>query len=304
MTRPVITAPGLVPDMDEDWYHADPVAHEWGSLSVTSAKLLVPPSPPAKFAYARKHPHAPSDAMKLGTVAHALTFGTPLAVSVLDFKDRTRTKAYVKAETEALDAGLMPVLRKDMEEAQAVADAIRAHPTAGGLLDGADTEVSGFWVDPEFGIWQRMRLDAFTLSYAMPTVVDLKTTRDASKQGFAKSVADYGYHRQDVHYRQGVATLLKMPDWRDVDFVFVVVETEPPHLVATYRVSDGSPGEYGQPTPDDVALGLEQMRAARERFRDCSKAGRWPGYSEEIETLELPRYKRQQMERDINDWHK
>jgi hypothetical protein len=300
----IVTEPGLYPDVPEHLYHADPVAHEWGSLSVTSAKLLVPPSPAAKFDYARKHRREPSDAMKLGTVTHALALGTPLDIKVLDFKDRTRSKAYVKAETEALDAGLMPVLRKDYDEALAMATAILTHPTAGALLGAAeDREVSGFWTDPEFGIWQRMRMDALSLAaWEMPTGIDLKTSKDASREGFAKSVADYGYHRQDVHYRQGLAACLGISDWRDVDFVFVVVESEPPHLVAHYRVSDGSPGEYGAPAPDDVALGLEQMREARERFRHCSQAGIWPGYSEEIETLELPRYKRQQMEREINEY--
>jgi hypothetical protein len=298
----VITEPGLYPGIPDGVYHADPVAHSWGSLSVSAAKLLIPPAPAAKFDHARRSGHLPSAAMKLGTVAHALTLGTPLAVSVLDFETRTRTKAYMAAEAGAIAAGNMPVLRKDWEEAQAIAHAVRSHPTAAGLLAGADTEVSGFWTDPEFRIWQRMRMDALALDWAMPTIVDLKSTKDASKEGFAKSVADYGYHRQDVHYRQGLAALLKVSDWRDIDFVFICVETEPPYLVAVYRVSDGTPGEHGQPTPDDVGLGLEQMRAARERFRYCSEAGIWPGYSEEIERLELPRYKRLNMEKDINEW--
>ena len=50
-------------------------------------------------------------------------------------------------------------------------------------------------------------------------------------------------------------------------------------------------------------VGREQNRIARERYRDCAESGIWPGYSEEIEDLELPYYKRQQMERHINDWH-
>jgi hypothetical protein len=299
----VIEQPGLYPGIDEAVYHRDPVAHEWGSLSVSAAKLLVPPAPAAKFDWARKHGRLPSKAQKLGTLAHALTLGQPTGpIAVLDFENRTRTKKFMAEEEKALKAGLQVVLRKEMDEAQAIADAVHANKTAAGLLNGADCEVSGFWVDGEFGIWQRMRIDAFTLAYAMPTIVDLKTSKDASEEGFAKSVAEYGYHRQDVHYRQGLAACLKLKDWRDVDFVFVVVESEPPYLVAVYRVSDGSPDEHGDLTPDDVGLGLEQLQAARERFRGCSESGIWPGYSEEIERLELPRYKRQAMERDINEW--
>lgn len=302
MSRPVITEPGLYPNVDEDWYHADCVAHEWGSLSVSAAKLLVPPNPAAKFAYARKNGRLPTKAQKLGTLTHALTLGTPVGpVAVLDFPNRTRTKAFIKAEEEAARLGKQVVLSKEWDEAQAIADAIRLDPTAGALLEGAvDREVSGFWTDPEFGIWLRMRMDAHTLNaWQMPTIVDLKTAKDASPAEFAKSVAEYGYHRQDVQYRQGLAALLGLDDWRDVDFVICVVETEPPYLVATYRVSDGEDG-----TPDDVGLGLEQLRAARERFRDCSASGVWPGYSDEIERLELPHYKRQDMKKDINDWYR
>ncbi|MGH9056750.1 MAG: PD-(D/E)XK nuclease-like domain-containing protein [Acidimicrobiales bacterium] len=292
-----ITEPGLYPGIDEAVYHRDPVAHEWGSLSVTAAALLVPPRAAAKFDYARQHRKLPTASMKLGTVTHGLVLGTGADIAVLDFDDR-RTKAYKTAEEAVLGLGLLPVLRKDYLEAKAIADAILSHPTAGALLAAAtDRETSMFWVDSEFGIWQRGRMDALAMSYAMPTGVDLKSSKDASPEGFAKSVADYGYHRQDVHYRQGLAACLGC-DWRDIDFVFVVVETEPPYLVATYRISDGTEPH----TPDDIGLGLEQMRAARERFRDCSKSGIWPGYSEEIERLELPRYKRMQQEKDINEW--
>lgn len=302
MARPVITAPGLYPDIDEDWYHADPVAGEWGSLSVSAAKLLVPPNPAAKFEYARKNGRLPTRAQKLGTLAHALTLGTPTDdVAVLDFENRTRTKAFIAEEKQALDAGLRVFLRKEWDEAQAIADAIRLDPTAGPLLEASeDREVSGFWEDGEFGIWLRMRMDAHTLNaWQMPTILDLKSTRDAGPGEFAKAVAEYGYHRQDVQYRQGLAALLGLDDWRDVDFVIACVETEPPYLVATYRVSDGEDG-----TPDDVGLGLEQLRAARERFRDCSQAGRWPGYSDEIERLELPHYKRTDMKRDLSEWYR
>lgn len=291
MSRPVITEPGLYPDVDEDWYHADPV--EGGSLSVSGAKLLVPPSPAAKFKWARDNPRPPSRAQKLGMLAHALTLGTPVGdIALLDFKDRTRTKAFNAAEKEALDAGKRVVLVKEWDEAQAIAGALRSHPTAGGLLADGDSEVSMFWRDREFGIWQRGRMDHFALSWQMPTIVDLKTSKDASEESFAKSVYDYGYHRQDVNYREGLAACLGCePD--EVDMVFVVVETEPPYLVAHYRVS-----------ARDADLGRQQMRAARERYRDCTESGRWPGYSEEIEDLELPAYARRQIEQELNDWYR
>lgn len=287
----IVTEPGLYPDVPEGKYHSDPVAHEWGSLSVSAAKLLVPPSPAAKFDYARRNGKLPSKSQKLGTLAHALTLGQPTDhYAVLDF-EAWNAAGCKAAKTEALGSGKEPVLAREWDEAKAIADAIWANPTAAGLLDGADCEVSGFWTDSEFGIWQRMRMDAYQAgAFGMPLVGDIKTTKDGDPGEFAKSMADYGYVRQYVHYRQGLAALLGC-DEEDVDFVFVIVESEPPYLTATYR-----------PHEHDIDTAREQLRAARERFRDCSAAGRWPGYSEEIETLELPRYKRQQMERELNEW--
>lgn len=286
MSRPVITAPGLYPDIDEDWYHADPVTG--GSLSVSGAKLLL--QAPAKFDYARRHGSRSTDAMKLGTVIHSMVLGKGQEIAVLDFDDR-RTKAYKEAEALAVMAGQIPMLRKDYDEAKAIADALLKHPTAGGLLTEGDAEVSMFWHDEEFQIWLRGRCDYMTHFGGLPTIVDVKKTKDASPEGFAKSVYEYGYHRQDPHYREGWAAILGC-DWQDIDFVFAVVEPEPPYLVATYRV-----------IPEHVELGREQNRIARERFRDCAERDVWPGYSEEIEDLELPRYGVQRIEKDINDWY-
>ncbi|MGH6656561.1 MAG: PD-(D/E)XK nuclease-like domain-containing protein [Actinocrinis sp.] len=285
MTRPVITAPGLYPDVDEDWYHADPV--EGGSLSVSGAKLLL--QAPAKFDYARHHPHQSTKAMDLGTTVHGLVLGKGADIAVCHY-DNWTTKAARQARDDAAADGMIPMLARDWQQAKAIAGAVLKHPTTGGLFTEGDAEVSMFWRDAEFGIWLRGRADYMTF-FTGPAIVDFKTTKDASPEGFAKSVYEYGYHRQDPHYREGWASVLGC-DWQDIDFIFACVETEPPYLVAAYRV-----------IPAHVELGREQNRIARERFRDCVKSGRWPGYSEEIEDLELPYWGARRIEKDINDWH-
>lgn len=282
----VITEPGLYLDIPEDQYHMDPV--QGGSLSVSGAKLLL--QAPAKYDYARRHPHQSTKAMDLGTTVHGLVLGKGADIAVLHYDDR-RTKAYKADEEFALAAGRVPMLAKDYDEARAIADAVLKHPTAGGLFTQGDAEVSMFWRDEEFGIWLRGRADYMTYFGETPTIVDFKTTADASAEEFARSVYKYGYHRQDPHYREGWASILGCdPD--SIDFVFVAVETEPPYCLAQYRV-----------IPEHVELGREQNRIARERFRDCQERDVWPGYSEEIEDLELPRYGVQRIEKDINDWY-
>jgi hypothetical protein len=288
VTRPVITEPGLYPDIDEDWYHADPVSG--GSLSVSGAKLML--QAPAKYDYARRNGSKSSKSMDTGTRVHALVLGKGEEhLAELPF-DEYRTDEAKAARDKAIAAGKIPTKPREMDEAKAIADAVLKNPTTGGLFTDGDAEVSMFWRDPEFGIMLRGRADYMTYFDRLPTIVDFKTSADASAEEFAKSVYKYGYHRQDPHYREGWASILGC-DWQDIDFVFAVAETDPPYLVATYRIK-----------PEHVDLGREQNRIARERFRDCMKADRWPGYSEEIEDLELPRYGVQRIEKDINDWYR
>ena len=289
MARPVITEPCLVPDMDEDFYHADPVTG--GSLSVSGAKLLL--QAPAKYDYARRHPHKSTKSMDLGTTVHGLVLGTGQPIRVI-VADDWRKKVTQEARDEAIALGELPMLAKDYQVARDIADAVMKHPTTGGLFTEGDAEVSMFWPDDEFGVMLRGRADYLTHFGGLPTIVDFKTTADASPgdDGFGKSAYKFAYWMQDPWYREGWAYHLGCrPD--DIDFVFACVETEPPYCVATYRIK-----------PEHVELGREQNRIARERFRDCMKADRWPGYSEEIEDLELPRYGVQRIEKDINDWYR
>lgn len=289
MARPVITEPGLYPHIDEDWYHADCV--EGGSLSVSGAKLLL--QAPAKFDYARRNGSKSSKSMDTGTRVHALVLGKGAEhLKFLDFPNY-KTKRAQEERDAAIANGKIPTLPHEWDEAQEISNAVLKHPTAGGLFTEGDAEVSMFWRDEEFGIWLRGRADYMTHFGGLPTIVDFKTTADASPadDGFGKSAYKFSYWMQDPWYREGWAAHLGC-DWQDIDFVFACVETEPPYLVATYRIK-----------PEHVELGREQNRIARERFRDCVKADRWPGYSEEIEDLELPRYGVQRIERDILDWY-
>lgn len=279
---------GLYPDIPEDAYHRDVVPE--GSLSVSGAKVLIEDGGPAKYDYQRRHGGKSTKAMDLGTTVHGLVLGNGPEIAVLDFPNYT-TKAAKEARDEWLRLGSVPMLAKDYLEAEAIAQAVLNHDVAGGLFAPGefDPEVSMYWRDDEFGIWCRGRMDAHTLIDTTPTVGDLKTADDASKDGFAKAVERYRYDMQDVHYRTGLAACLGC-DPEDCDFIFAVVETHPPYLVATYRTTWWRD------------MGRDSLRIAREKYRDCTDAGIWPGYSQDIEDLEVPRYARTRIERTISDY--
>lgn len=285
----VITAPGLYPDIPEDIYHGDPVPER--SLSVSGAKLLLPPGCPARYEHARRHGGKTTKAMDAGTRAHALVLGKDIEhLALLDYPDY-RTKAAQQAKAAAIAAGKIPTLPHEMDQAREIADAVLADDLAGPLFSAGDAELSLFWRDPEWDIWLRGRMDWLTYFDGCPCIVDLKKTADASPQEFARSVDKYRYYMQDPHYRDGLAAVLGCdPD--DIDFLFVTVEEDPPHLVMVHRLE-----------PEDVNLGRECNAIAREKYRDCAESGIWPKWTQSVNDLTLPPYARRRIESEINDYH-
>lgn len=282
-TAPYIDQPGIY-DMPEDVYHADPVPG--GSLSFSGAKKLLPPSCPARFKWDHDHPPQSTQAMELGTAAHKLVLGEGATLVVVD-AENWRTKAAQDQAKEARAAGKVPLLTAEYQKVQAIADAVRAHPIAGRLFDpehGAP-ERSLFWQDPETGIWLRCRID--WLPFAGRTghrmiITDLKKTVSADPDTVSRTAHNYRYFMQAPWYSDGVRALGYDSD---PAFVFVFVEPEPPYLVTVAQLDE-----------EAMEVGRSLNRLAIERYRDCTEAGLWPGYTSEIELISLPPWALRQLE--------
>lgn len=159
-------------------------------------------------------------------------------------------------------------------QVHAMRDALMAHPMARALIEAPGrSEHSVYWEDPESGELCRCRPDRWRNDNIL---IDLKSTDDASPEGFARSIADWRYHVQDPFYCDGVeAATGKRPK----AFVFVVVEKQAPHAVGVYTLSEES-----------VALGRAQYKAELARYAECRKSGQWPGYSDRVQSINLPAY--------------
>lgn len=271
-----ITEPGVYPELDEAGYHADPVPA--GSLSSGGARTLIEPGGPAKYDYARRHPRTTSTKpFDLGHAVHTETLGVGAPLAVVDAAD-WRTKAAREAKTAAYAAGQTPILADDYQRVKVMADAVRAHELAGPLITAeGDTEQSLFWVDDKTGVWCRARHDKATRNRTgRLLIIDLKTCENAYEGAFGKSVAAYGYHQQDAWYRDA-ATALGLDD--DPAFLFIAVEKAAPHLVNVIQLD-----------PEALDVGRRRNRAALDLYADCTRTGRWPGYTTGIATVALPAY--------------
>jgi hypothetical protein len=227
---------------------------------------------PAHFLARRDRPMVPTAAMLFGTLVHSMVL-EPESVDVLylaspKFDRRTKAGKEALAEFEAQAEGKVVVDMDTFQRAQRTAEAVLTHPTAGPLFKGGNAEITARW--EQHGLPCKARVDY----YQGRSIVDLKTTQDASPDEFARSCARYGYHLQAAHYSDGMGRL----DEKHLDgFIFVGVESASPHGVGVY-------------TLDKAALdeGRRQMALAADLYRRALDEQSWKGYPTEMQQLSLP----------------
>jgi hypothetical protein len=163
----------------------------------------------------------------------------------------------------------------EQEDATAIAGMVRAlgaNKLASRLLDGDGvSELTVKWTDPDTGLLCKSRADRYVARLRM--CVDLKSTEDARADVFARSFANFGYHRQQAFYEDGFAAVAESLD----AFIFVAVEKRPPYLVAVFRLDD-----------EGVTHGRRENRANLSILAECLERGEYPGHPESIQTLSLP----------------
>lgn len=165
-------------------------------------------------------------------------------------------------------------------------DSVMAHPAASALLTGAPgmAELSVYWNDEDTGELCRCRPDFWRMDGIL---VDVKTTDDASPEGFAKSIANWRYHVQHPYYLDGINVALQQmgkPTFKHPtsakSFVFLAVEKKPPHAVAVYMLDAAS-----------AQAGREEYRTDLNVYAHCLSSGTWPGYGDKVQQIALPDWK-------------
>ncbi len=275
MTRSVTLPPenGAYAGVDNTSYHADTT-----SLSASGAKLLLPPSCPAKFRQRMDGPREYKQVFDFGTVAHSLVLGEGCDFVAIDAPD-WRTKAAQTERDKIRKDGKTPILQSELDRATAMAAAVYLHPLAGELLTAkGQAEISWYADDPATGIRLRARPDWKTEAYEPGRlwIIDYKTTVTAQPSDFARRAADYGYHFQAAWY-QNVARLLGHKDPR---FIFIAQEKEAPYLVSVVEFDD-----------EAIEEGARLVRQAIDTYARCMETGLWPGYDEGITQMSLPPWK-------------
>lgn len=261
----------VVHDMPAAEYHA---AEALGSSTIRA--LLS--STPAHALYKLQNSE-PSEAMALGTAVHCAVLTPALykaEIAVAPKCDR-RTKDGKDLYARFLESvGDRTVISAEQQVVvESISTEIRDCRTASALLDRCQQrELSLFHLDKYA---TKARLDA----YGRGIVLDIKTTRDASRAAFERSISQYGYGIQAAHYRR-VMEGVGLPF---TDFIFIVVETEPPYGVAVYAMEE-----------EVIALYEPQVEQAISDWTVCQETQSFRAYPDEIQKVGVPRWLRRQLE--------
>lgn len=264
IAAPVALTPGFHKMSHGDYHRLD---------AVSNSRLSELLKSPAHLRYRLDNPKQDTDATAFGSAFHTSLLEPEVfeATYVVMPKFDRRTKEG-KAGHEAftlMNDGKTFLDADDREHCLRMADKIRKHPFAGAICGKiADRELVGMWLDPVSGLLCKMKIDG--LAPAIKTVVDIKTTKDARRREFEKSIFTYGYYRQAAMYLGGLEILGRKFD----SFVNIAIEKEAPYELAVYRVKD-----------DVVQLGRKQLASLMRLYKQCVTAQVWPGYPEEVQEI-------------------
>lgn len=221
----------------------------------------------------KQNPSEPTEAMIFGSAFHdalllPTEFDNRYAVSQ-KFDRRTTEGKKAAQEFETKNAGKTIITEDQKQAIDGMIAAVRAHKEANSLVRAGTSELACFWNDKDTGTMCKARPDLLTDS---GTIVDVKTTSDASFKEFQRSIANFRYHVQGAFYLDGVNNFHKADS-----FVIVAVEKKPPYAVAVYSL------DYAT-----LEKGREDYKRNLAAYTECVKTGQWPAYSEEIQSMNLP----------------
>ena len=168
-------------------------------------------------------------------------------------------------------AGKLVMDAEDMATVRECAQAVEADDEAAELLRKCIHRESTLVWETEARTPCKARLDAWGED---ALIVDVKTTTDASPDGFRRHAYDLGYHLQAAWYVDGLEALT---NWK-ASFYFVAIEKDS-RLVTVHHA-----------THDFLQRGREAYGRALAQFEEAWTSGVWPGYAPGIHDLDVPEW--------------
>jgi len=177
-----------------------------------------------------------------------------------------------KATYEALStSGKTLISNNDWNTINSMKNALLAHPMALNILTRSENE--GAYTGEIDGVQVKCKIDLQNKGY----IFDLKSTDDASPEGFRRSIGKWNYERQAAFY-----TDIALQNNVEVKgFVFVAVEKKAPFNVGVYMLEK-----------DSEELGRNDYKKALAKYKlHTEKPETHTGYSPEILPIASPNWR-------------
>lgn len=264
------SVPGIYAGISNADYHAGPGISKSGLdvLAVAPAKYYDTYISPTRV---RRDETA---AMRFGTLVHTAILEPHeinrwLVMDKVDRRYKEGKAAYAAALEEAEASGRLLVDRDEYDTIMAMSTSFYGARVSEHFDTGVP-ELSVYWIDEDSGVFCRCRPDWL----GSDAIVDLKTTDDASPDGFRRSAMKWRYHVQAAFYLDGLsANGIELPY-----FIFAAVEKHRPHLV----MGHGAGHNF-------IESGRREYKRLLKLYADCASSQQWPSYGDYAE-LELPRW--------------
>jgi len=274
----------IIHDMPAEQYHATDAV----SNGMLTAMAESPFHCWSKFHNPNRPKSGPTPAMKAGTLLHTALLEPHMMGAYVVRPDDVDMRTKACKEWAATHEGREIISAEQHDTVRQQIKAIHAVPDLHMLLTSRFTvaESSVFWQDAATGLQCRARPDLMTdPTCKHVTVLDVKSTADASPDGFGKSAAKFGYHRQAAHYTNGIEAQGLTVD----AFVFATVTSSYPFIAVAYVLD-----------AEAAAQGFEEVAELLDLYGTCKAANNWPAYGSGLQPLSLPKWAQRSNEIEVS----
>ena len=237
--------------------------------SSTVRKVLTSPK---KYLHDKTAESVPTKAMEEGTAVHTYFLENELFKNRYCFKPKAFNGRTKEGKQWMEEHGHLNILAAKWEENLIHMNHSFLDSPAKIIYDIKGLTELSYFSEDLGGIKAKCRPD--WISSDGHTVVDLKTTQDASPKGFQKSIANFGYHIQSSFYMRVLQNL----DVPVKEFIFIAIEKTAPFCVGVYRADT-----------EMLEEGNKKVDEAINQILWCKENDSYPDYTpNEIETISLP----------------
>jgi len=265
----VIKKPGIY-ELSNEEYHDQEALNKSGLVELAKS--------PAHFYEWYNAPNGePTNAMQIGTALHtAILEPAKYDQSIIiapQVDKRTKKGKEEWATFEEKAKNKIILTQEEAKTVEGMRDSVSKSATAYDYLMEGIPEQSVFFQDPVHKFLCKVRLDFYT---GLKEVVDLKSCVDAGYDAFSRAIANLKYHWQAWLYLKGITAVTGVEHTK---FIFIAVEKAPPYGVAVYEATEAM-----------LKKAQTQIAPLLEVYAQCLKTDVWPGYKDELQYIELPRW--------------